>query len=149
VAPVRADEAWLYRLRGARHRTINFGHVQTTTDTALGQSRLEFRLWDSTVQPGRVQAQIKTSLAMAAFALDHDTPAEAPSAERALGNASEQYRDRRVTQADLDHPDPEDSGWVHRTAPVRQMIDQLFRRDIDKQQILAAWASGTLDRIEQ
>jgi len=29
------------------------------------------------------------------------------------------------------------------------MIDQLFRRDIDKQQILAAWASGSLDRIEE
>jgi len=83
VAPVRADEAWLYRLRGARHRTINFGHVQTTTDTAPGQSRLEFRLWDSTAQPGRVQAQIKVSLAMVGFALHHDTPAEAPSAERA------------------------------------------------------------------
>jgi len=69
VAPVRADEAWLSRLRAARHRTINFGHVQTTTDTAPGQSRLEFRLWDSSAQPGRVQAQIKISLAMAAFAL--------------------------------------------------------------------------------
>lgn len=149
VAPARADEAWLYRLRGARHRTINFGHVQTTTDTSPGQSRLEFRLWDSTAQPGRVQAQIKTSLAMAAFALHHDTPTEAPAAERALGNASERHRDRRITRADLDYPDPDDSGWVHRTAPIRQMIDQLFRRDIDKQQILAAWASGTLDRIEQ
>lgn len=69
VAPVRADEAWLSRLRAARHRTINFGHVQTATDTAPGQSRLEFRLWDSSAQPGRVQAQIKISLAMAAFAL--------------------------------------------------------------------------------
>jgi hypothetical protein len=29
------------------------------------------------------------------------------------------------------------------------MIDKLFRRDIDKQPILAAWVSGTLDRIEQ
>jgi len=149
VTPVRADEAWLSRLRGARHRTINFGHVQTTTDTAPGQSRLEFRLWDSTAEPGRVQVQIKMSLAMAAFALHHDTPVEAPNAERALGNAAGTHLDERVTRADLDYPDPEDSGWIHRTAPTRQMIDQLFRRDIDKQQILAAWASGTLNRIEQ
>ncbi len=62
---------------------VNFGHVRTAADTASGQSRLEFRLRDSSVQPGRVQAQINISLAMAAFALHHDTPGDTPAAERA------------------------------------------------------------------
>lgn len=147
--PDQLSTAWLRRTRGNRSRTVNFGHVREAPDDAVGQSRLEFRLWDGSAQPGRVQAQIKVSLALAGYALHHDSPRESVAAERVLGNGGESDADLRLTQADLDRPDPDDPGWLRRTARTRELLDLLFRRDQDKQQVLAAWASGTVDRIER
>jgi hypothetical protein len=43
----------------------NIGHIATSrTAHDANSSRVEFRLWDGSLEPGRIQAQIKMSTAM-------------------------------------------------------------------------------------
>jgi len=48
-----------------RYSFANIGHIATSrTAPTANSSRVEFRLWDGSLEPGRIQAQVKMSTAM-------------------------------------------------------------------------------------
>lgn len=109
-----------------RYSFANIGHIATSrTAHDANSSRVEFRLWDGSLEPGRIQAQIKMSTAM----LDYTA------------------RNRTLTfDADERTPagtlNPDRAEFAEHTRQIRGLIDELFRRDTDKQQAAALWAAG-------
>ena len=109
-----------------RYSFANIGHIATSrTAHDANSSRVEFRLWDGSLEPGRIQAQIKMSTAM----LDYSA------------------RNRNLTfDADERTPagtiNPDRPEFAEHTRQIRGLIDELFRRDSDKQQAAALWAAG-------
>lgn len=109
-----------------RYSFANIGHIATSrNDSAANSSRVEFRLWDGSLEPGRIQAQVKMSTAM----LDYT------ARNRDLTFAA----DERTPAGTLN---PDRAEFVEDTRQIRGLIDQLFRRDVDKQQAAALWAAG-------
>ncbi|MFD7161345.1 hypothetical protein ACFV9C_42635 [Kribbella sp. NPDC059898] len=95
-------------------------------------SYLLFRLFDGSLQPGRIQAQIKLALAATDFAARHEISPLEPRVR--LGNGITR---QRVLRTHAEWFDP------ITTSGIRRLIDQLFQRDEDKQQIAALWAVST------
>lgn len=109
-----------------RYRFANIGHVTTSRhDPGAASSRVEFRLWDGSLEPGRIQAQIKMSTAM----LDYT------ARNRGLTFPA----DQRAGEATIN---PDNNDFANDTHQVRTLIDNLFRRDADRQQAAALWAAG-------
>jgi len=79
-------------------------------------SRIEFRLWDGSLDASRIQAQVKMSAALVDYS----------SRNRALT-----FTGPRAAGGQL-NPDHHD--FADQTQQVRGLIDELFRRDEDKQQ---------------
>lgn len=125
----------LHETFGTREMAVGFTYVNARPDVPGRTSRLEFRLWDGSAQGCRIQAQIAVSAALTDYALRSEAPLPA-----VLPTAGPP-----VNAEDLDRPDPSDPGWQQRTAGIRSLLDVLFRCDRDKQQVLAAWATGTSD----
>ena len=124
------------------------GHYRAVNFTAVGEhedlpdaDHLEFRLFDASLQPGRVQAQIKLAAALTDYAVRHrDEPA---GPRRPLGTAMTGQGVRFSDDDVLVDPDAVDApAWEQGTANVRHLIDRLFRRDVDKLQMAALWAAG-------
>lgn len=125
---VNASDA--HRQVGGRYRTLNLTHVNDAGSgswTDPNDTRVEFRLWDSTLDPGRIQAQAKISTALVDFAA-------------AGGHPVDQRRDYRVSPVPAPYSDPD--GFAEATRSVRILIDKLFHRDQDKEQAMALWAAG-------
>lgn len=109
-----------------RYRFVNVLHVAGSQhDPGARSSRIEFRLWDGSLEPGRMQAQIRMSTALLDYAtrnrdltFDHDQRAQAGTLN------------------------PDHDTFTQRTEHVRGLLDNLFRRDTDKQQAAALWAAG-------
>jgi hypothetical protein len=109
-----------------RYSFTNIGHITSSRhDAAANSSRVEFRLWDGSLEPGRIQAQVKMSTAM----LDYT----ARNRDLALDAGD------RTPAGTLN---PDHSEFAEHTRQIRGLIDQLFRRDTDKQQAAALWAAG-------
>ena len=109
-----------------RYSFANIGHIATSrTAPTANSSRVEFRLWDGSLEPGRIQAEIKMSTAM----LDYTTR------NRDLVFPA----DERTPAGTLN---PDRAEFAEHTGQIRGLIDELFRRDIDKQQAAALWAAG-------
>lgn len=116
----------------SRYRTVNLSHIpdDTTDPTTSADARLEWRLWDGSLVPGRVQAQIRLSAAITDYcSRHHRTPPAADVTTAAVGGYLRP-----------DHPD-----FDTQTLGIRTLIDTLFRRDQDKQQIMALWTAGLYD----
>lgn len=96
------------------------------------RSHLEFRLFDASLQPGRIQAQMKLALALTDYAAHHTISPLEP--RNRLGAGAHR---RKVLGASGEWFD------AVTTAPIRHLIDRLFRRDDDKRQIAALWAVST------
>lgn len=108
-----------------RNRTVNLEAVAFPPDGIRVEAHLEFRCWDGSLSPSRIQAQIKLSLALADYAARHPDEPAAPVPP---------HRSRAAS---------DDPGAVEieaLTQPIRTLIDLLFRRDSDKRQIAALWA---------
>lgn len=117
-----------------RYRTVNLMHIPTSDDAdACDAARIEFRLWDGSIEPGRIQAQIKLSAAL----LDHVSAGSDVFADGPPG---------RSRAADLPHPRYDSEGFTKETSEIRTLIDALFHRDCDKQQAAALWAAGASSR---
>ncbi|MEU4607591.1 amidoligase family protein [Kribbella sp. NPDC023972] len=95
-------------------------------------SHLEFRLFDASLQPGRIQAQVKLALALTGYSAHHAISPLEPRNRLGAGT----HR-RKVLRSSGEWFDPVT------TAPIRHLIDRLFRRDDDKRQIAALWAVST------
>lgn len=125
---VNASDA--HRQLGGRYRTLNLTHINDADSgswTDPNDTRIEFRLWDSTLDPGRIQAQAKISTALVDFAA-------------AGGQTAGDHPDYRIASVPAPHHDPR--GFSEATRAVRTLIDQLFHRDRDKKQAMALWAAG-------
>lgn len=96
------------------------------------RSHLEFRLFDASLQPGRIQAQVKLALALTAYSAQHAISPLEPCNH--LGSGTHR---QKVLRSSGEWFDPVT------TAPIRHLIDRLFRRDDDKRQIAALWAVST------
>ena len=96
------------------------------------RSHLEFRLFDASLQPGRIQAQVKLALALTDYSTCHTISPLEPRSR--LGAATHR---RKVLDSSGE--------WFDSvtTAAIRHLIDRLFRRDEDKRQIAALWAVST------
>lgn len=118
-------QAWNEQMR---NRTVNLEAVAFPPDGHAQQAHAEFRCWDGSLAPSRIQAQIKLSLALTDYAARH--PGEPPGrpTPSAAGGGS-------VMQTDPSGPE-----FAEASRPIRLLIDRLFRRDADKQQIAALWA---------
>ena len=109
-----------------RYSFANIGHIATSrTAPTANSSRVEFRLWDGSLEPGRIQAQIKMSTAM----LDYT----------ARNRDLVFHADERTPAGTLN---PDRAEFAEHTRQIRGLIDELFRRDADKQQAAALWAAG-------
>lgn len=119
--------------QAGRYHTVNLDHIPSTRDAVdADSSRIEFRLWDASLDPGTVQAQIKVSAALLDFvAAGGGAPAGWRKAEES-GDG-----DRHVP-----HPSSNREEFTERTERARWLIDSLFHRDVDKVQAAALWASG-------
>ena len=123
------------RISDARYSTerytfVNLAHISArSTDASAPASRVEFRLWDGSLEPARIQAQIKMSAAL----LDYSTH------NRGLTFDPE-------TRAGAAQLNPDHDDFTEHTQQVRRLIDELYRRDADKEQAAAMWAAGLAAR---
>lgn len=118
---------------GSAGSMVNLSELDTANPET---SHLEFRLFDASLQPGRIQAQVKLAVALTDYAARTEIDPHTPRRPLGLGAADAAARGRGVTERfEPSH-----------TAGIRQLIDQLFRRDIDKQQIAALWAVSVYQR---
>ena len=106
-----------------RYSFVNVAHVAPSSQNRSG-SRIEYRLWDGSIDPGRIQAQVRMSAALQDYS----------ARDRSLEFTSER------ASAGLINPDASD--FADRTEQVRGLLDVLFRRDQDKEQAAALWAAG-------
>ncbi len=112
-----------------RYTFVNVAHIaDRSTDLSAAASRIEFRLWDGSLDPARIQAQVKMSAAL----LDYSSQ-------------------NRALTFDAPRPDggqlnPDHDDFDARTGHVRHLIDEMFRRDEDKEQATHLWASGLRHR---
>lgn len=113
-----------------RYRFVNIAHIRSqSSHPNAGASRVEFRLWDGSLHTGRIQAQVKMSAALLDYSVNY----------RAMTLDSSQ-------RADTAHLNPDSADFAEHTAQVRDLIDNLFRRDVDKRQAAALWAAGLAAR---
>lgn len=107
--------------------------------TGSENDHVEFRMWDGSLEPGVIQSQIKMSLGMteAAFRASPDQTASSPResvgshhTRNRSGSANGGGRARRLSGEE----------WQTDTQGFRQLVDQLFSRDEDKEQATALFA---------
>lgn len=94
----------------------------------------EFRVYDATLDPGAIQAQIKISLGLteAAKRLAYEPPAA--RGKEPLGSHAARRSGRRTRRALTDEEMEQD------TATTRSFLDTLFRRREDKEHLVAIFA---------
>ena len=114
-----------------RYSFVNLAHVGDRSATGAS-SRIEFRIWDGSLEPGRIQAQVKMSAALLDYSV-HSRMLALDPADRTVGG-----------QINPDHPD-----FAQQTHQIRGLIDALYRRDSDKEQAAALWAAGLAERQGQ
>lgn len=119
------------------HSAINIEHIPSTRsadqdgtdveDTASHDGcRIEFRLWDGSLEPGRIQAQVAVSAALVDYA--------SRTARHPVQRPHQRRPWRRVAPG---HPE-----FGEATAAARELIDLLAASDGQKRQFAALWAAG-------
>ncbi|MGV8847031.1 amidoligase family protein [Tessaracoccus sp.] len=116
-------------------RDHNDGHSNGVNMAAMygGQSdHVEYRMWDGTLSPAAIQSQVKLSLGMteAAFRGSPARRTPEPLGSHRSYNRQTYGEGRRLTGADFDAD----------TASFRGMVDGLFDRNEDKEQMTALFA---------
>lgn len=117
------------------HRAmINLDHVPAEGQPVTSSTRVEVRIFDGSVDPGRIQANVKLSLGLVnAAARGADVPA---TPERAgthrTANRGETGRPRRLRGED----------WQRDTESFRRFADTLFSRAEDKAQLTYLFAAS-------
>jgi hypothetical protein len=127
------DISELHSWQSGRTRAINFNHVNRNPSDAA-KDHPEFRIFDSTLDVGAMQTQIKLSVAMthAAARIAGDAPTTRGKERIGTHVAIAKARGRRrETDEDI----------KQETATFRSFVDTLFSRDEDKKQVLALFAA--------
>lgn len=114
-----------YAGRGA----LNYGNCRGESD-----DHSEFRVFDSTLDPGAVQAHIKMAVAMthAAARVAETAPTQRP--KEALGDHIRRARALRRTPEAEEHLEED-------TTTLRSFLDTIFRRHEDKLQVTSIFAN--------
>lgn len=124
-ASISATRSW----QGGRMKALNFNNVD-----GGDADHAEFRIFDSSLDPGTIQAQVKLAVAMTQAAAAHAEAGGTSRAKEPLGSHAQRARvrgRRRMTQEDL----------AEDTATLRSLLDTLFRRREDKAQLTAVFAN--------
>lgn len=116
--------------RVPRHSTINIGHLHDDSgyEGLDNDCRIEYRLWDGSLEPGRIQAQVALSVALTDYA-SRTADAEPLKGEQAgywYGPATE----------------PGDTNFATSTRPIREFLDEICTSDGQKRQFAQLWAAG-------
>ena len=80
------------RAMSSHYQAFNLSHLPSSGERHRHSSRVEVRLWDSTTDPGRIQAAVSTSLAMVAAAVQDIKPGQ--EFERAGSHRNEFGREK-------------------------------------------------------
>jgi hypothetical protein len=107
-------------------RAMNFGGAASGS----ADSHVEFRMWDSTLDPAVIQTQVKLSLGMTQASFASRQPAGAP----------EPLGAHRAANAGRGRARLRGEAWEADTKGFRGMVDRMFRRDADKVQATALFA---------
>lgn len=118
-------------LASLRMDTRRLGHtVGVNFESVAGQrgDHVEFRMWDSSLDPAVIQTQAKVSLGLAHAAVVSPGSRRAPDP---LGT----HRDRNLGRGRL-----RGAAWNEDTANFRQLVDRIFVREQDKVQAASLFA---------
>ena len=115
----------------ASHTSHNIAMNFQATGSGGEGSHVEYRMWDSSLDPGTIQAQVKMSLGMtqAAFASSQPPGPRTPLGTHRAANAAAGRGGRLRGEA-----------WQRDTAGFRGLVDRVFHRDADKAQATALFA---------
>jgi hypothetical protein len=115
--------AGVRQANNSHHIGVNFGSV-------LGQraDHVEWRMWDGSLEPGVIQAQIKLSLGLTAAAVRGGSR---PPARERVGTHRSRLRGRSRLAGEA---------WRENTRSFRELADSVFRRAADKAQAAALFA---------
>ena len=110
-------------------------NTEATSDDRRGDN-VEFRIFDATLNPGAMQAQIKLALAMTTSAARiADAGISTNRAKEPLGSHAERAKARNSRRRMTDEEVTAD------TATFRSFMDTIFTRHEDKKQLTALFAS--------
>ena len=115
--------------RSTGRAALNFGHVQ-----GGASDHPEFRIFDSSLNAGAIQAHIKMSVAMTHAAARIATTGGTTRTKEILGSHADRAKARgrrKLTKEDL----------KTETTTLRSFIDTLFTREVDKEQIVSLFAN--------
>lgn len=126
-----ADAGSVRRWQGHRTRALNLNAVHL--DENSGKSHVEFRVFDSTLDVGAMQTQIKLAVAMTNAAARAAEEGGTTRPKERIGVHSERTKlrgRRRETEEDI----------KDETSTVRSLLDTLFARKVDKEQAVKLFA---------
>ena len=124
-----SDVGEIRRWQGGRTRIVNM-----TSVSGGEKDHVELRIWDSTLDPGTMQAQVGMSLAMAAAAERNAAKGGTNRPKEPLGAHEMRMKARgrrRIRPEDLQED----------TATFRSFADMLYSKKEDKQQLVALFAA--------
>ena len=127
----RIREAQMYN----SHRSmVNLDHVPNEDQRVTSSTRVEVRIFDGTVDPGRMQTDVKVALGMVNAATRGVEPAQAaePAGTHRGRNTGSNGRMRRLTG----------DAWTNDTASFRAFADSIFSRAEDKAQLVQAFTAS-------
>lgn len=102
------------RAYSGHYQAFNLGHLPALGESMQPSSRIEHRVWDSTLDPGRIQAAVTVSLAVVRNAIDLVPPGQ--EAEPA-GSHRSRYARRRLSGEE----------WESSTESFRRLVAQVGR----------------------
>jgi hypothetical protein len=125
---IRAAQRW----QGGRTRVLNMGGV---SETDPNKSHVEFRIFDSTLDAGAMQAQIKLSVAMTNAALRISSEPDASTIRPKEPKGSHAARLKAIGKRRLTGEQLKDD-----TSTFRSLLDTLFTSKKDKDQLTTLFA---------
>lgn len=100
------------------YSAVNLGHMPVEGERVRGDSRIEYRVFDSTLDPARIQASVNLALGLTKAALSGDDPGmDAMPA----GTTREKFGARRLSG----------DKWDEATQPFRRLVDLLGRHGLN------------------
>ncbi|MBV9024001.1 MAG: amidoligase family protein [Streptomycetaceae bacterium] len=116
------------RYNNSHHIGLNFQSVH-----GRDSDHAEFRMWDGSLEPGTIQAQVNVSLGLTNAALREAGTTPAPPAER-VGHH------RRAAAAAGQRGRLSGEAWANTTRSFRGLMDRIFTREENRAQVTALFA---------
>lgn len=101
------------------YEMINFHNAPSLSSPLTRSSRIEMRLFDSSLDPGRIQAQVALTLGLAAAARNNVQPGQGPEY---AGSHRETYGTRKLSGA----------RWEESTLSFRRLVDILASQGLNR-----------------